>query len=156
MLIAFFDLHRIVHPKFLPQGQTIYQQVYKTILRRLMRSVREKRRKLWETRSWLLHHDNVPSHNAVGIPEFLAKNNNAALEQPPYSPDLAPCDFFVFPKDKKTIQGTRFQDSEASKTAVTKELRAILEKSLRECVEAWQRRFKKYIRAQRDYFEGDM
>ena len=36
--------------------------------------MREKRRELWETRSWLLHRDNAPAHNALGIREFLAKN----------------------------------------------------------------------------------
>ena len=45
MLIAFFDVHGIAHADFLPQGQTINQYVYKSVLRRLMRSVREKRRK---------------------------------------------------------------------------------------------------------------
>ena len=98
MLIAFFDVHGNVHAEFLPQGQNINQHVYKNILRRLMRSVWEKRRELWETRSWLLHHDNAPAHNALGILKFFAKNNIAALEQPPYSPDLAPCDLFLFPK----------------------------------------------------------
>ena len=78
------------------------------------------------------------------------------VEQPPYSPDLAPCDFFLFPKLKEAIKGTRFQDSEAIKTAVTRELRPILEGSFRECVEAWQRRSEKCIRAQEYYFEGDM
>ena len=39
-----FDVHGIVHAEFLPQGQTINQHVYKNILRRLMRSVREKNR----------------------------------------------------------------------------------------------------------------
>jgi len=96
------------------QGQTFNQHIS---LQRLMRSVREKRRELWETRSWLHHHDNAPAHNALGIREFLAKNNIGVLEQPPYSPDLAPYDFFLFPKFKEVIKGTRFQDSEAIKTA---------------------------------------
>ena len=43
----------------------------------------------------------------------------AVLEQPPYSPDLALCDFFLFPKLKEVIKRTRFQDSEAIKIAVT-------------------------------------
>ena len=94
MLIAFFDVYGIVHAQFLPQGQTINQHVYKNIFRRLMRSVSEKRRELWETRSRLLHHDNAPAHNVLGIREFFAKNNIAVLEQQPCSPDLAPCDFF--------------------------------------------------------------
>ena len=90
-----------------------------------MRSVREKRRELWETKSWLLHHDNAPAINALRIRDFLTKNNIAVLEQPPYSPDLAFCDFFLFPKLMKVIKGTHFQDSEAIKTALTRELPAI-------------------------------
>ena len=101
MLIAFFNVHGIVHAEFLPQGQMINQHVYKSILRRLMRSVREKRRELWETRSWLLHQDNAPAHNASGIREFLAKSNIAVLEQPPYSPDLARVTSFCFPNSRK-------------------------------------------------------
>ena len=97
----FFDVHGIVHAEFLPQGQTINQHVYKNILRHLMRSVREKKIELWETRTWLLHHDNAPAPNALRIREFLAKNNIAVLEQLPYSPDLVPCDFCLFSKLKK-------------------------------------------------------
>ena len=63
MLIAFFDVHGIVHAEFLPLGQTINQHVYKNILQRLTRSVIEKKRERWETRSWLLHYDNAPAHN---------------------------------------------------------------------------------------------
>ena len=155
MLIVFFDVHGIVHLEFLPQGQTTNQNVYKDILRRLMRSVREKRRELWETKSWLLHHDNAPAHNALSIRQFLAENNIAVLEQPPYSPDLAPCDFFLFPKLKGVIKGARFQDSKAITTAVMKELRAIPMESFQKCIEAWQQRLEKCIRAQGDYFEGD-
>ena len=73
-------------------------------------------------RPWLLHHDNAPAHNALGIQEFFGKNNIAVLEhleQPPFSPDLTPCDFFLFPKLKEVIKGTCFQHSEAIKTAVT-------------------------------------
>ena len=135
----------IIHAEFLPQGQTINQHVYNNILQRLMHSVREKRSELWETRSWLLHQDNAPAHNALGIREFLAKNNIAVLEQASYSPDLAPCDFSSFPKLKEVIKGTRFQYSEAIKTAVTRELRAIPKESIQECVEAWQSRLKKCI-----------
>ena len=155
MLIAFFDVRGIVHTEIMPQGHTINQHIYRDVLRRLMRSVREKRRELYKKKSWLLHHDNAPVHNALSIREFLAKNNIAVLEQPPYSPDLAPCDFFLLPKLKGVMKGTRFPDVQAIKRAVTKELRAIPKKSFQECMEAWQRRLEKCVRAHGDYFEGD-
>ncbi len=121
-LIAFFDIKGIVHFEFLPQGQTVNQYVYKEILRRLMRLVRDKRRNLWENNAWVLHHDNAPAHSALSIRQFLAERNVPTLEQPPYSPDLAPCDFFPFPKLKGVIKETRFPDVEAIKRAVTTEL----------------------------------
>ena len=118
-----FDIKAIVHFEFLPQGQTVNQYVYKEILRRLRRSVRDKRWDLWENNAWVLYHDNAPSHSALSIQQFLAERNVSTLEQPPYSPDLAPCDFFLIPKLKGVIKGTRFPGVEAIKRAMTMELR---------------------------------
>ena len=100
MLIMFFDVRSIVHSGFLPQGQTINQQVHKEILWLLLRSVHEKRRELGQDKSWLLHHNNAPAQNAQHIRQFLAEKNIAVLEQSSYSPDLALCYFFLFPKLK--------------------------------------------------------
>ena len=108
MLIAFFDARGIVHMEFLPQGQTVNQHVYKEILRRLLRSVSEKRHELWQDNAWLLHQDNAPAHNALSIRQFLVERNVAVLDHPPYSSDLAPCDFFLFSKLKEVIKGARF------------------------------------------------
>jgi len=44
--------------------------------------------------------------------EFLAHNNIITLLHPPYSPDLAPCDFFLFPKMKLQLKGCRFDKVE--------------------------------------------
>jgi hypothetical protein len=40
--------------------------------------------------------------------QFLAKHKMAVIPHPPYSPDLAPCDFFLFPKMKLKLKGRRF------------------------------------------------
>ena len=78
-----FDVRGIVRYEFLPHGQTVNQHVYKEILQRLLRSVREKRRDLWESNTWLPHHDNAPAHTALSIRKFLADKNITVLEQPP-------------------------------------------------------------------------
>ena len=57
----------IVHFDFLPQGQIVNQYVCKEIVRHLMRSLRDKRRDLWENNAWVLHHDNAPAHSALSI-----------------------------------------------------------------------------------------
>jgi transposase len=47
--------------------------------------------------NWNLHHDNAPSHTCFVVTEYLTKNGIVTIPQPPYSPDLAPADFFLFP-----------------------------------------------------------
>jgi len=100
MLIMFFDIRGIVHHEFVPQGQTVNAGFYCSVLRRLREDIRRKRPELWRAGNWLLHDDNAPSHRTLVTREFLAHNSITALPQPPYSPDLAPCDFFLFPKMK--------------------------------------------------------
>jgi len=55
-----------------------------------------------------LHHDNVPAHSAALMHAFLGKRHIAQVCQPPYSPDLAPCDFWLFPKLKSPLKVRRF------------------------------------------------
>ena len=136
-------------------SDSVNQHVYKEILWRLLRSVREKRRELWQDNAWLLHQDNAPAHNALSIRQFLAERNVTVLNHPPYSPDLAPCDFFLFSKLKEVIEGVRFPDMEAIKKAVTTELKRIPKESFQECMEAWQNRMRKCVRLEGDYFEGE-
>ena len=50
---------------------------------------------------WFLHWDNAPVHTAMVILEFLAKKRAKLLSHPPYSPDLTPSDYMLFPKLKK-------------------------------------------------------
>ena len=91
----------------------------------------------------------------LSIRQFLAEKNLAVLEEPPYSPDLAPCAFFLFPKLKEIIKGTCFEGVEAIKRAVTTELRGMPEESFQKCIEAWQRMIEKCIRLEGGYFEGE-
>ena len=59
----------------------------------------------WTGKNWQLHHDNAPAHSANVIKGFLAKNNTALVQQPPYSLDLALFDFWLLPKFKTMIKG---------------------------------------------------
>jgi histone-lysine N-methyltransferase SETMAR len=47
-----------------------------------------------------LDHDNAPAHTALSVPEFLEREGIPVLPQAPHSPDLSPCDFYLFPKLK--------------------------------------------------------
>ena len=110
MLQTFFDSEGIVHNEYAPDGQTINKEFSLEVLRHLRESVRRKRPEKWRDGDWILHHDNAPAHTSHLVQQFLAKHGTAQLQQPPYSPDLAPCDFFLFPRLKKVLKGHRFDE----------------------------------------------
>jgi alpha-L-fucosidase len=63
------------------------------ILKRLFERVRRTRPEMWAENAWILNQDNAPSHTALVTREFLAKTKITTMDHPPYSPDLALCDF---------------------------------------------------------------
>ena len=98
MMMVFFDWQGVIHYKFIPHGQTVNKEFYIPILKRLREAVRRKRPQLWTNQSWVLNHDNAPAQSSFLVRNFLAKNETTIVPQPPYSPDFAPADFFLFPK----------------------------------------------------------
>ncbi len=54
---------------------------------------------------FMLHHDNTTSHWAGSMQKLLEKNKIWLIPHPPYSSDLASCDFFIFPKLKLVMKG---------------------------------------------------
>jgi len=109
LLVVFFDWKGIVHHEFVPHGQMVNKQLYQEVLACLRNAVCRKRPELWENQAWMLHHYNAPVHASLLIHSYLAKHQTSVVPHPPYSLDLAPADFFLFPKLKITLKGCRFQ-----------------------------------------------
>ena len=72
-----------------------------------------------------LLHDNAPAHTAILVAQFLAKRKVTVITHPPYSPDLAPADFFLFPKLKNAMKGDRFDDVPDIQRNVTRIMNSI-------------------------------
>ena len=107
-------------------------------MRRLREKVQRHRPQLWQEQTWLLHHYNAPSHTAVLTHQFLAKNKIALIPLPPYSPDLAPCDFLLFPKMKLKLKGLRFDTIEEIQAETQKVLDTLIEKDFQEAFQIWR------------------
>ena len=73
------------------------------------------------------------------------------VPQPSYSPDLAPCDFWLFPK----LRGCRYETIEEMKEVVTKVIDTLTQEELHEAFQKLLERCNKCIAAGRDYLEGD-
>ena len=70
---------------------------------------------------------------------------------PPYSPDIAPCDFFLFPKPR----GCRYETIEEMKEAVTKVIDTLTQEDFHGAFQKLLERYNKCIASEGDYFEGD-
>jgi transposase len=83
----------------------------------------------------MLHHDNAPCHTAVSINDFWKKKSIPVVPQPPYSPDISPCDFFLFPWLKNHLKGRHFGTLDNIQKSVTDELKGIPAESFQHCYE---------------------
>ncbi|GBO16096.1 hypothetical protein AVEN_260423-1 [Araneus ventricosus] len=100
------------------RGTTINSEVYCRTLKKLKKDIQNKRRGLLSSGVMLLH-DNARPHIAVRSGEVLRKFKWDVFQHPPYSPDLAPSDFYLFTAMKKWLGGQHFTDYEELKNAVT-------------------------------------
>jgi hypothetical protein len=73
----------------------------------------------------------------------------------PYSSDLAPYDFWLFPKLKIAPKGQRFADLSDIQRNVKTLLRGILENNIQDRFQQWHHRLTECIASQGEYFEGD-
>ena len=153
MLICFFDSQGVVNKEFVPQGQTANKQYYREVLERLRNKVHLVRPEIVGT--WMLHHDNAPCHTAISVNEVLAKKGISVVQQPPYSPDLNPCDFFLFPKLKFHLKGRHFGTVDNIQKVVTDQLWALLHEDFQHCYREWKQRLRRCVASQGNYFEGD-
>ncbi|UYV77188.1 hypothetical protein LAZ67_15000036 [Cordylochernes scorpioides] len=153
LLVAFSDNKGIVHHEYLPAGQTVIKEMYLGILRHLREAIRKKRPEKWTNGGWILHHDNARPHTAHLMTSFLAKNGTQILLQPPYLPDIAPNDFFLFPKLKAVLKGRHFdtRDDIIEKSPLA--LKSIPKEAYKNCFDNWEKRWRWCVEARGDYFE---
>jgi hypothetical protein len=89
------------------------------------------------------------------VREFFSRKQITVLEQPSYSPDLAPMTFFLFPKIKEILKGGHFNDTDDIRSNTTAALKVISQNQFQNCFEGWTRRWIRCIASQGEYFEGD-
>jgi hypothetical protein len=103
--------------------------------------------------SWFFLHDNAPSHSALVVKTFLAKHLAIETSHPPYSPGLAPADFFLFPMVKTPSKERGFRILKTLRKNVTAELNVIHLEAFVDCFQKLFERSNKRIQVGGDYFE---
>ena len=115
----FFNSTGMIYMHWFPTEQTVNKEYHVEVLREFRRRFRQKRPTLFKSGQWHFHQNNAPVHNSILVTDYLTKMSIKTVLQPPYSPDLAPCDFWSFPKLKEKLGGCRYETIEEMKKAVT-------------------------------------
>ncbi len=161
MLTCFYDSTGPILNHFTEMGHTTDTEAYCEILNQLKERIRKKRPLLWrrqnpdDDRPFYLLHDNASSHTATITLALLGESGIQMINHPPpYSPDLAPCDFFLFPTLKAKLRGTNHRNVVTLEAAIRRELAAIPSEIYSKSLEELPIRWQKCVAAQGDYFEG--
>ena len=114
----------------------------------------EKRRPATGFKHVRLLHDNAPAHTSAIVTAFLKKEKVTVLPHPPSSPDLAPCDFILFPKLKAFLAGQKYQSRQAPGSAILQYLITVPTSAYRDAFKKWIHHLKLCISSHGEYFEG--
>ena len=139
-----------------PSGHTVTGQFYKNSV---LKKVKEFYNKKRPSKGWSgvhLLHDNASSHKCDVVKSFLASEKVKVLNHPPYSPDLSPCDVFLFPRLKKMLSGNKYTSRSSLGSAIYQCLQQIPKEDYLMSESAfrdWIKRLHKWISVKGECFE---
>jgi histone-lysine N-methyltransferase SETMAR len=151
MVLVFFDAKGVIYTNYVPRGKTVNASYIKEALRRFLKVFKEKR-PISSSQDWFLHWDNAPVHTAATVQDYLVKRGVKTIPHPPYSPDLAPADFFLFPKVKAALAGQTLT-VESFKTSWEGAVRTVQQDEFAVAFRRWMERCEKCVRIGGEYVE---
>ena len=146
----FFDSTGMIYMHCVPTGQTVNKEYYVEVLGEFRKSYRRKRPAVFKSGQWHFHQDKAPVHNSILVTDYLTKMGIKTVPQPPYSPDLAPGDFWLFPK----LRGCRYETIEEMKEDMTRVIDTLIQEDVHGAFQKLLQWYNKCIAAGGDYFEG--
>ena len=155
LVVPFFDSKGLVHLE-LPENQTVNQYVFHGMLRRCRFSIRVHRgTRIWHNQwEYILHMDNAPAHRSNLVQNYLRQHQWSQLVHPPYSPDLSPADFFLFPRLKRKLRGVHHGTTRHLQELILDEIGLVTQQEWRDCFTDWIRRCRQCVIFGGNYFEG--
>ena len=149
---VFWDAGGILYVDCLERGATITGDYYAQLIPQVREAIKEKRSgKL--RRGVLFHHDNAPAHTSHVAVAAIKAAGFELVELPPHSPDLAPSDYFLFPKLKEYLRGKKFASDDAVMSAVQEWFEEQSPDFFRTGIQRLEHRWQKCIEVQGDYVE---
>ncbi len=151
MVLVFFDAKGVIYTNFVPKGETVNASYIRTAVARFLTVFKEKR-PIMSSQDWWLHWDNALVHIAASVVDFLVAKGVKTIPHPPYSPDLAPADIFLFPRVKSELAGQTLTQ-ESFKTSWEGVVRTIHKDDFAAAFRRWMVRCEKCVRIGSNYNE---
>ena len=104
MIMAFFGNVSMIYYCIVPKGKPVNNDYIIDVLKRFLKIIQKKRLEMASNKCFL-HWNNVLVHTACNVKAFLEDRDINLLEHPPYSPDMAPADYFLFLRMKSDLAG---------------------------------------------------
>ena len=137
-----------------PSGHTVTSRFHKNYV---LKKVKEFYNKKRPSKGWSgvhLLYDNASSHTWVVVKSCLASEKVKVLNHPPYSPDLSPCDFFLFPRLKKMLSGNKYTSRSSLSSAIYQCLQQTPKENNLSAFRDWVKTLQKCVSVKGEYFEG--
>ena len=133
-----------------PAGTSVTGEYYANVIKQLRVAIKEKR-KGKRAAGVLLLHDNAPVHKSRVAQAAICECEQ--LNHPPYSPDLAPSDYYLFRNLKSHLRGTRFRDVDELKAATEAWFEDQIDDFYFKGIDCLKEKWAKCIKVKGDYIE---
>jgi len=151
MITVFFKSSGVLLLDCMDEGETITSKYYlKNCLKPVVRVIKQQR-PTSGTKNMKILHDNAKPHIAKEVKKYLESEGIEIIRHPPYSPDLAPCDFWLFDLIKKQLVDA--QDAQSLKRQITAILESIPKEEYLKTFQKWIERMQLCINNDGHYFE---
>ena len=142
----------VKRPELIGQRVRFRVGYYVKVLREFRKRFHRKSPALFKSGQWHFQQDNAPVHNSILVTDYFTKMGIKTVRHPPYSPDLAPSDFWLFAK----LRGCRYETIEEMNEAVTKVIDTLTQGDFHGSFQKLLERYNNCIAARGHYFEGDL
>ena len=150
MVLSFFDHRGLIFQRFAALGTSVYGNFIIESLKKFLTAKEKKRPDLGD--SWRLDWDNVPVHTSRVVHSFLEEKANEGVPHPPWSPDLAPADYFLFPTIKKELGGVSIS-GDSVKVEWERDCGRVPSNAFAAAFDRWIERLQKCVQVGGDYVE---
>lgn len=150
MASVFWDIHGILLIDYLPPKETINSDYYVNLLDKLDEAIKQKRPRKSDTKI-IFHQDNAPCHTSAKTMAKLHQLGYKVLPHPPYSPDIAPSDYYLFSDLKNSLANQRYSNNEEVMAAVNDHFEGKEEMFYKKGIERLEDRWSRCITIEGDY-----